>query len=491
MAMTFSDGEVMFGLGVLLLNFLAWRFLKSESEWIRLGIRVVLFAILSYVLWMLQLSPLKAAPWADDSIRHLLAQVLELLWWLQAAHISATTLSTLLIPAALRREHLFQDVFRAAVFLGAGIFAVARVLNLSVGGLIATSGALAIIFGLAVQSTLSDVFCGVVLNATQPFRIGDMIMIGDIEGEVVESDWRATTLLNVQGNFVVIPNSTVAKASVINESLPPRMYSVPISVRVSSRVRPATVLAALNDALCGTAGLLTHPPPVANARAIRRRFVEYEILAYVDSWANKSTVQSAIIDQAYRHLTGRGVELGSVLAIDESRHPFERLLRGIEMFQSLSNEQFGELTRELTYESYDPGQIIYEVGPDCPDDRRALYIVASGVAVSLVPHAGQDREIRRLVPGDAIGRSGFLTGISTSIKLRAVCKVLVVRLHKDALTPILQQHPEIAKDMLDGLLEYQARVAEVVREIPSEGPVQVGTVRRLIEGMRRLHGLLR
>ena len=129
------------------------------------------------------------------------------------------------------------------------------------------------------------------------------------------------------------------------------------------------------------------------------------------------------------------------------------------------------------------------IGPDCPDDRKALYIVASGVAASLAPHAGQDVEVRRLVPGDAIGRSGFLTGVSTPIKLRAVGKVLVVRLHKDALTPILQEHPEIAKDMLDGLLEYQAQVANLVKEIPSDSFDQGGVVRRLFEGMRRMHGL--
>ena len=182
--------------------------------------------------------------------------------------------------------------------------------------------------------------------------------------------------------------------------------------------------------------------------------------------------------------------MGKVSSIEGKRHPLEQLLRGIEMFQTLSNEQFCDLARELAYESFDPGQIIYEVGPDCPDERRALYIVASGVAVSLVPHAGRDVELRRLVPGDAIGRSGFLTGVSTAIKLRAVGRVLVVRLKKEALTPILQEHPEIAKDMLDGLLDYQAKVAEIVREIPVSGTDQRGLVNRLLEGMRRMHGLL-
>jgi CRP-like cAMP-binding protein len=109
----------------------------------------------------------------------------------------------------------------------------------------------------------------------------------------------------------------------------------------------------------------------------------------------------------------------------------------------------------------------------------------------LVPHAGQDVELRRLLPGDAIGRAGVLTGVSTGIKLRAVSKVVVVRLKKDALTPILKAHPEIGKDMLNCLLDYQAKVAEIDREIPANGDGHESLMHRLLDGMRRLHGLFR
>jgi CRP-like cAMP-binding protein len=107
----------------------------------------------------------------------------------------------------------------------------------------------------------------------------------------------------------------------------------------------------------------------------------------------------------------------------------------------------------------------------------------------LVPHAGKDVELRRLLPGDAIGRAGFLTGVSTGIKLRAISSVVVVRLKKDALTPILKDHPEIGKDMLNCLLDYQQRIAEIDREIPSSSTGHEGLMHRLWDGMRRMHGL--
>lgn len=488
--MSFSILDMVLGLGVLLLNFLAWRFFAVEDRRVRLVVRLVLFACLCGVLWLSKISPLSPSPWEYDPPRHFLAQLLCLLWWLQAAQIAAATVGMFLLPPAYQKEHLCQDVLRAAIFVAAGFLAVAHVLNMSIGGLIATSGALAIIFGLAVQSTLSDVFSGVVLKATQPFRAGDTVVIGDVRGEVVESNWRAMTLLNSQGNLVVIPNSTTAKTSVINESRPPQMHGVSISVRVSSAVRPSVVLAALDDALQGTPGLLAQPPPVSSARAIGRRYVQYEVLAYVGTDAGKRAAYNDFIDQAHRQLAAHGVEMGTATRVRGEQQPFEQLLRGVEMFKTLSDRQFAELARELSHESYEPGQLIYEAGPNCPDERRALFIVASGVASSLVPHAGQDVELRRLIPGDAVGRSGFLTGVSAPIKLQAVGKVAIVRLKKEALTPILREHPEIAQDMLDELLDYQQKVAEIIREVPTDGANHESLIHRLLEGMRRMHGLI-
>jgi small-conductance mechanosensitive channel/CRP-like cAMP-binding protein len=489
--MTFLDRGMVFGLGVLLLDFLAWRFLKFSDERARLAIRVVLFVALSFVLWTAQISPFHVAPWAGDPARHLLAQGLELLWWLQAAQVSAALLGTVILPASLHRERLFQDVLRALVFVAAAIAAIAFVLELPVGGLLATSGALAIVLGLAVQSTLADVFSGVVLNVTQPFHLGDTVTIGDTEGEVVESNWRATTLLNGQGNFVVVPNSAAAKANIVNQSRPPKMHGMKVFVRISPSVRPAVVIAALTDAIASTTGVLSTPKATVSASIMRRTFIEYEILAYVASSSAKSATRNEIIDQAHRHLSAHGIQLDRAQRGDERSNALERLLRGIEMFQTLSDDQFAQLTGALVSEDFAAGQIIYQVGPNCPDERRALYIVASGVAALLAPHEGHEIELGRLSPGDAVGRAGILTGVSTGIKLRAIGKVSTVRLHKDALTPILQEHPEIARQMLEALVEYQERTATILAELPARETTGGGIVRRLMDGMRRLHGIVR
>lgn len=487
---TFFDRSIAFAVGILLVNFIAWRFLRTGVGRARLATRAVLFLILSIGMWSVGANPLYPAPWVDDPPRHMLFQALELLWWLQGAEVAAVVFGVVVLPSTLRRERLFQDVLRAAIYLGACVFAVAHVLAVSVGGLVATSGALAIILGLAVQSTLSDVFSGIVLNATQPFAIGDDVSIGSMQGKVVDSDWRATTLVNSQGNYVVVPNSTAAKQSIVNESRPPLVHGITVTVRVAERVRPAVIITALRDAIEGTVGLLAQPAPTARATRIDRLFVEYEVVTYVASAGEKDVRRNDLIDEVYRHLIVRGVAVGR-RDNDMPSMPGERLLRSVPMFQTLTNEQIAALAKTLDYKQYAPGELVHQVKAGGTDDVLSLYIVASGVAVVLVDRNGTEVELRRLVPGDAVGQSGILTGVSIPIKVRAIGKVVMVVLNKDALTPVLHDRPEVGQSMLDALLEYQSSVSERENEIPPEPPEQgKSMVQWLLDGMRRVHSLL-
>jgi Na+/phosphate symporter len=53
---------------------------------------------------------------------------------------------------------LVQDLLSALIYLAAGFAIIAYVFDLPIQGLLATSGVIAIVLGLALQSTLNDVF---------------------------------------------------------------------------------------------------------------------------------------------------------------------------------------------------------------------------------------------------------------------------------------------------------------------------------------------
>ena len=156
---------------LILLDLGLWRLISARgSEW-KLLVRVLIFSLFSAVLFNEGLNPMEPAPWADNVPLHLAATGLQIGWWLFGARTLTVLIGAVMMQRVGHTGRLLQDLLGAVIFLIAIIAALAYVLDLPVKGVLATSGALAIIVGLALQSTLSDVFSGIVLNTTKPYQI--------------------------------------------------------------------------------------------------------------------------------------------------------------------------------------------------------------------------------------------------------------------------------------------------------------------------------
>lgn len=246
---------------LLVIDLVLWQTLPPRMLRRKLICRLVLFVLFSLALLDGGLSPLYPVSIELSVPRHVLATILTIAWWLFGARTLTVLAVVVMGPRIGGKGHLLQDVMGAIIFLVAVVAAAGYVLDLPVKGLLATSGAVAIIFGLAVQSTLGDVFSGIVLNATKPFRVDDWIRVDDIEGKVIEIDWRSTRLLTSEGSTAVIPNAMAAKTRIVNFSRPDHFHSVTLTIELSTRLRPSVVLDSLDKALQGCRELLSQPKP--------------------------------------------------------------------------------------------------------------------------------------------------------------------------------------------------------------------------------------
>jgi small-conductance mechanosensitive channel len=485
---TLTDG-VLFGIAILVLDFLVWRFMARQSEQARLVLRALLFGLSTYVLWRSGMNPLRAAPWQAEPLRHLLAQVLEVVWWLQGARLLTVILDRAVLPQTWHQERLFQDVLGALVFLAAAVGAIAFALQLPVRGLLATSGVLAVVLGLAIQSTLNDVFSGVVLNATQPFHIGDWVTIGEVEGKVVESNWRATSLLNAQGNIVVIPNSVSARSNIVNANPPLNTHGISVVLPLKPSIRPALVLEALADTAASSAQVLKQPQPLVSVRRATGDSIEYEIVCYVDALSKKTAVRNELFDLAHRHLASRGVVLHPLSVPEpaaDAAHPTRPLLGKVMIFQTLEDDEVRELDAQLTKHEFDAAQTIYSAADQ---DQHALHILARGVAIVSVARHDGEIELRRLAPGDSIGQSGILAGVKTEVVVRALTRATVFRLDKSALTPLLARRPEVARQMCRLLSEHHAAEKILLESPANVNEAHGGLLQWIRDSVRRFHEL--
>ena len=429
---------------ILVADIIIWRLIaQTHSHW-KTAIRSALFLLFSAALLGAGLTPLNTVPDQFGGAEHTLAVTLGIAWWLFGAR-AVTGLMILLLESRIERKgHLLQDLIGAGVFLIALVAAAAYILDLPVKGLLATSGAVAIILALAVQSTLADVFSGIVLNATKPFRVDDVIGIDGVEGKVVEIDWRSTYLLTSAGSMVVIPNAMAAKTRIVNLSRPDHFHSVTVTVELPVRLRPASVLDSLSKALKGCRELMSEPEGSAVVKKSGLRSVEYEVTGYVHSRDRRGIARNQLHDLIYRQLAA------SESVRQSSAHPIATTrqlaaLDSVNALRTLSSEDRLELEQHMRLSSYPAGAVILELAV-VPE---ALLIVESGVVTVTIERSDGPFELGRMGPGELMGEGGVAGESPTAVRFTALTDCVIYRVDRTDITANFDEHSELRRALVE------------------------------------------
>jgi small-conductance mechanosensitive channel len=449
---------------LLIIDMTVWQWVDPRFLRWKMVVRLVLFMLFSMALLDAGMSPLFPVPDGFTPARHTLATVLGIAWWLFGGRSLTILAVVVLEPRIGGKGHLLQDLMGAVIFLVATVAAAAYILELPVKGLLATSGAVAIILGLAVQSTLGDVFSGIVLNATKPFRVDDTICVDDIEGKVIEIDWRSTYLLTSNGAMVVIPNAMAAKTRIVNLSRPNRFHSVVLTVELPVRLRPSLVLDSLEKALQGCRELLAKPKGSAVVKKSGLRSVEYEVTGFVSSRDRREAVRNQLYDLIYRQLNASDSLRESQ---EQSRSASRQMaaLNGVSVLRMLSHEDRAVIEQHMRLSSFPVGSVILPQGK-VPE---SLLIIESGVvSVDIERHEGWC-EVGRMGPGELMGESGIIDQSPTVVRCTARTDCLVYHIDRVDLEPWLAEHGEL-QGALAGLARFraQARASMLLQHKPLE-----------------------
>jgi small conductance mechanosensitive channel len=116
--------------------------------------------------------------------------------------------------------------------------------------IIAALGGLALAVGLALQGTLSNVAAGVMILIQRPFRVGEAIMAGTVNGVVQGIGLFTTEVLQHDGVYVMVPNNELWNKPIVNFSrMPTRRFDLLIGIGYDDSIELArTELLELADA---------------------------------------------------------------------------------------------------------------------------------------------------------------------------------------------------------------------------------------------------
>jgi small-conductance mechanosensitive channel len=137
---------------------------------------------------------------------------------------------------------------------------------------------------LGSSSAVANAISGVILIYTRAFRIGDIIRLGEITGEVEEKSLFVTRVVTFKKEVITIPNASVLSSNVVNFNAVLRESSgylllhttITLGYDVSWRKIHDTLIQAAE----ATSGIVATPRPFVLQTALNDYNVSYELNAY-------------------------------------------------------------------------------------------------------------------------------------------------------------------------------------------------------------------
>jgi small-conductance mechanosensitive channel/CRP-like cAMP-binding protein len=418
--------------------------------------RLLLSAIL-FAAYTLAASALYWVPVSDDT-----RQTLETLRLINPLLITFAIVN-LLVALVINPWHAdripdrFPNIVQDTLVMA--LFALVATLILR-DRVLATTAVGAVVIGLALQDTLGNFFAGLAIQTEKPFRVGDWVTIGGEDGVVSEITWRATKMRTKAGNFVVVPNSTLAKDTIVNYCQPTRSLRLQVEVGASYEAAPNFVKRVIRDAL-------QNAPEILNDRAPEVLLVDFgnsSIVYRVRFWVSdfeaderaKDLVRSLIyyafkrnnITIPYPIQVEMSPEEGGVVPVRSAVNP--DALAPVALFSSLAGEERAALLAVARPVQYAAREAIVRQG----DDAASLFIILRGEAS--VTLAGTDGEVARLRAGDVFGEMSLLTGEARTATVIALTDCDLLEIDAQGFRRVVMTNPSV--------LEHVTGVASSRRE---------------------------
>jgi small-conductance mechanosensitive channel/CRP-like cAMP-binding protein len=317
---------------------------------------------------------------------------------------------------------------------------------------LATSAVSAVVVGFALQDTLGNAFAGLAIQSEKPFNVGHWISVGDHEGRVAEVTWRATKLRTKTGNFVIVPNSEVGKAPITNYSEPAAPTRLSIEVGVSYDAPPNAVKRVIKAALSNCPLVLKAPPPDAMIRDFGDSAVLYRVRFWTDNFELDEEAADEVRSSLYYAFRREGIEIPYPIqaeytkefaVVDESTRLAEReeLLRGVDLFASLTDDQRAAIAAGMRPLDFGHGEVIVREG----DPGKTMYVVASGRVNIVLASNGQ--KVATTEQGGYFGEMSLLTGDARTASVIADGDVRVLEIDAEVFRRLADVSPQAVEQV--------------------------------------------
>jgi potassium efflux system protein len=185
------------------------------------------------------------------------------------------------LPMDPGARYAYATVCRYAI-TAIGILFVFNTLGIKWGNLQWLVAALGVGLGFGLQEIVANFVCGLIVLFERPFRVGDTVTIGDINGTVSRIRIRATTVVDWDRKELIVPNKEFVVGRLINWSLSDRYVRIriPVGIAYGSDTKLAQKL--LLEVAQKNPRVISEPAADAVFKGFGDNSLNFELRVYID-----------------------------------------------------------------------------------------------------------------------------------------------------------------------------------------------------------------
>ena len=177
-----------------------------------------------------------------------------------------------------------------------GFFIALQLIGLKLTTLTVFAGALGVGLGFGLQNIASNFISGLLLLAERPLKAGDIVSIGNYEGEVKNIGIRSLMITTPDNKNVIIPNSELISHPFTNATKNDNKIRFVLDIGTSYENNPLKVSEILLETLSKIPSVLTSPPPNVFLSNFGDSAVTFRLQYYVDfKHGNSNITKSEIL----------------------------------------------------------------------------------------------------------------------------------------------------------------------------------------------------
>jgi small-conductance mechanosensitive channel/CRP-like cAMP-binding protein len=419
------------------------------------------------------------------------------------------SLALLVFDAILVRFGIIFTAIAVELLVAAGyiisFIVVLSEIGVDAAGLLTASTVVTAVVGLSLQQTLGNILGGVALQLDHSISVGDWIQLvaGGPRMKITQIRWRHTVAETAGLDTIVIPNAMLLSSQFTvlgkNGGQPAnRVALVEFSVPISHS--PDYVCSVVQNAIRESPiRNVSHVPeePVCVimdfTRLGFRNMGVYGVAFCVENIAGELTAASRVRRRIYCALRRVGIPVGeqpnpTPEELEKFQQIKERAVRAVDLFDSLSNEEHSKLAAQLIYAPFSEGEIMTKQGTPA----KGLGILWEGTAeVRRTLDNGVEHVVTTLQAPTFFGEMALLTGEPRSASVVATSNVECYRLEKEAFEKILQERPELAKELSDAVAHRKQvlNAAQHGIKTDNELPPEAELAEQILSSIQNFFGL--